>query len=280
MSEIPAPVEAVEPVVPVVPSRPTASAIPKIVPSAVTEPIAETSAVLSATPTPNKYNELLFDLFTWKKPICTGKVFGATLAVLFVLKYISLLKLVLNTASIAFATAVAVEFAGRYVKKSPGFLSSFSDGRYFTVSKGSVEPLFEELLVVVNFVLVELQKIVYVEKTSVTVSAVFGSYFAYVLVHHISVWTLVLMTVLGAFAVPPIYLKYQTEIDAQIAKGKDLAGAQYKVLEARSLEQYGKYKSVAGEQFGQALSKVGYKRNFPPVPAAESTLPEKLPESK
>lgn len=87
---------------------------------------------------------------------------------------------------------VVIEFVGRALGRSPGFVSSIKTFKgYFTVSKAVVDPIFDEIIVLVNFLLVEAQKLVFVESVPGTLLAFVGSYFAYVMVKFVSIWTLV-----------------------------------------------------------------------------------------
>ncbi|KAK7204120.1 Reticulon-domain-containing protein [Myxozyma melibiosi] len=239
-------------------------------------PIAEPVPVAAQTETPpfDKYKTLISDLLTWKKVAQSGIAFGSLVTALLVFKYVNVVKLVFNAAYIAFGTAVAVEFAGRTIKKSPGFVSSFrTAGGYFVISKNVVEPVFEELLVLLNFGLVEVQKIVFVENTQTTVVAFVASWFVYKMVQHVSVWSLAFAGVIFAFAAPVVYLKFQTEIDAQIESATKVVSAKTDVAKSQVKEQYDKGVSLASGYVSLGLEKVGYKRNMPPVPAATEATP-------
>ncbi|KAK9479631.1 putative reticulon-like protein RtnA [Lipomyces japonicus] len=244
-----------------------------------------------AVPSPqfNKYKTYFANLLTWKNPIYTGSVFAGSIVALVLVKYVDVLKLVLNAAYLAFGTGVLIELSGRSIKRSPGFVSSFIGGKYFTLSKDSVDPLIAEGLTLLNFVLVEIQRIAFVENVPLTISAFIISYFTYFLVRYISLWTLVSAAIIFAFSLPPLYLQFQTEIDAQVAKVEKIVEEQAKVAQTKADQYLGQATKVARQYVNDALEKVGYQTAHPvttkqspvevatPV-AAETVIPDPVVE--
>ncbi|KAK9359222.1 putative reticulon-like protein RtnA variant [Lipomyces starkeyi] len=246
--------------------------------SAPTSSSVPSSSAVSRTSQFAKYKACFYDLLTWKNLYVSGGSFAGALIALYLFKYVNVVKLFFNFAYIALGTAIAVEFAGRTIKGGPGFVSSFrGSGNYFVISKDIVDPLFNEFTVLVNFLLVEFQQIVFVENFPLTVFAFVVSYFTYFLVHYVSLWSLAVVGVTVAFAAPPVYLKFQEEIDAQVAAANKIIDKKISELKVQANKHLGQAAGIAKGYFDQTLDKVGYKRNLPPVPAAEPVATEPSP---
>lgn len=118
---------------------------------------------------------------------------------------------------------------------------------------------------------IEFQKLIYSANISNTLKAAGYSYVVYKLTTWFSIWTLVFTSVLVAFTVPPIYLKYQTEID-------DAVVTYCKVAQDKAAE----YQKIASEKatpyLKQAEIKLGPVGSFIssklPVRTAGSTVGE------
>ncbi|KAK9455439.1 putative reticulon-like protein RtnA [Dipodascopsis uninucleata] len=225
--------------------------------------------------TPNflKYKAFFTDILTWKNIYVSGGAFIGSIGSLILLKYVNIVKVLLNASYLAFGTAIAIEFAGRTVRGSKGFVSSLRSGKYFVVSRDVVDPVFNEFIVLLNFVLIEIQQIAFVESVPLTVLAFFGSYFTYFLIQYVTLWSLSLFVIIFAFSLPPIYVQFQPQIDAHILKAEKIIEAQGDAVKAKANEHFGKTITLAKGYVDQGLDKVGYKRNLPPVPPA-STTPE------
>ncbi|KAK9468125.1 putative reticulon-like protein RtnA short variant [Lipomyces arxii] len=223
---------------------------------------------IDAFPQFAKYKTTFSNLFTWKSPYVSGAVFAASIVVLYLVKYVNVVKLVFNAAYVALGTAIIVEFAGRTIKGESGFVSSFKSGGYFVISKDVVDPLFAETVALTNFGLVELQQIVFVEHVSTTIIAFVVSYFVYILVNYVSLYALAFTAIIAAFTGPIVYRTFQTEIDQQIAVVSKMIDDQTAVVKSKAGEHFGKAAGVAKSYVDLGLDKIGYKRNMPPVPKA------------
>ncbi|KAK9236639.1 putative reticulon-like protein RtnA short variant [Lipomyces kononenkoae] len=249
----------------------------------MSDSIPATSSVTSSSsvsPQFAKYKACFYDLLIWKNVYLSGGAFAGSLIALYLFKYVNVVKLFFNFAYIALGTAIAVEFAGRTIKGGPGFVSSFrGSGNYLVISKEVVDPLFNEFTVLVNFLLIEFQQIVFVENFNLTVFAFVVSYFTYILVHYVSLWALTVLGVIVSFSAPPVYLKFQKQIDAQLAVANKIVDEKTGDVKVLANEYFGKAATTAKGYVNEALDKVGYKRNLPPVPVAEPVASEPAPKT-
>ncbi|KAK9472393.1 putative reticulon-like protein RtnA [Dipodascopsis tothii] len=232
---------------------------------------------IPGTPMPaksNKYKNLTIDLFTWKSTYVSAGALAGSVFLLLAAKYANPLRFLLHASYLIFGAGIVVEYVGRMVWKSPsGFISSFRPAEYFVLSKDVLDPIVIELVHLVNFLIVEVQRIAFVESLPLTGLAFLASLVGYIAVRVLSLWTLSLIGVGLAFSLPPLYFKFQTEIDAQVAKANAVAEKQFSVASAKLHQHTDKGVAQARVYYDMAMTKVGYNRNMPAVPATPVAAP-------
>ncbi|KAI5797991.1 Reticulon-domain-containing protein [Peziza echinospora] len=235
------------------------------------------------------FHSFFYDLVTWKFPRATSFIFLSILSTIFAFRFINVLRYVFKAAYLLLGSVAALEYAGKPLGYK-GVVSQMRPRRYYTISRSSLESVFEELHDFLNFVVVEFQRVVFVENVFTTVVSFVFSFFGYFLIKYLPLWSLAFITTIMVFTGPYIYINNQDAIDAQIAHYSDFAN--HKLIEARGLgEQYaGEAVIRARETAFQLSDKVqNYTtrrpaataektelnaNNFPSVPATEPLLQE------
>jgi hypothetical protein len=150
--------------------------------------------------------------------------------------------------------------------------------RYYQVNKNTFDVVFGELANVLNFIVLEFQRLLYAEKTSHTAAACVISFIAYILVRYIPLWSLALMGTVFAFAAPPLYLRNQEIIDKHILQAQNLAaekaayarnvaGAQVDAVSERAKVVTSEWGKKAGIELPWSPTKT----SAPAVPASTAT---------
>jgi len=240
------------------------------------------------------FHNFFNDLFTWKFPRASGVVFAGSVFVILASHYINVLRYVLKGLYLSFAAVSVAEFAGKTITGT-GFVSQMRPQKYFAVPRESVESIFAGLHQFLNFLVLEFQRILFVENFATTVTAFVLSFFTYVLIKYLPLWSLALTSTVLAFTVPLAYLKNQEVVDQQLARLSEIINAQLN----QAKEVGGKYaneytaqaKQVAGNLTGKVQGLAGGKKepvkkpyrdeveptvnesDFPSVPAAPVTVP-------
>jgi hypothetical protein len=172
------------------------------------------------------FHSLFYDLFTWKFPKATGFFFFSTISLIFAFRYVNVLRYVFKAAYMLFAAVAVLELAGKPLG-AKGVVSSLRPNRYYTVPRESLERFFEQLHELVNFFVLEFQRVIFAENIFATVAAFVASFFGYFLIKYIPFWTLLLLTTVTAFTAPLIYINNQELIDDQIRRASEMANAQF-----------------------------------------------------
>ncbi|KAH0533992.1 hypothetical protein FGG08_007404 [Glutinoglossum americanum] len=122
------------------------------------------------------------------------------------------------------ATATA-ELVGR-LTISHGLASQFRPRRYYTIPRETVDSIFDELHELLNFFVLEFQRILYAENVLHTIAAFISSLLGYLLTKILPLWGLALIATFVTFLAPLVYISNQEIIDSQVQKVTDVISRQ------------------------------------------------------
>jgi len=223
------------------------------------------------------FHNFFNDLFTWKFPRASGVVFAGSVSLILAVHYIDVLRYVLKGLYLSFAAVSAAEFAGKTLTGN-GFVSQMRPNRYFAVPRESLDSIFAGLHQFINFLVLEFQRILFVENFATTVSAFVASFFGYVLIKYLPLWSLVLTSTVLAFTVPLVYLKNQEVIDQQIAHLSEIINAQLNQAKQVGGKYANEYtiqaKQAAGQWTGKIQELTGAKKEEVKKPYRDEVEPE------
>lgn len=182
------------------------------------------------------FHSFFYDLVTWKFPRATSCIFFSLLSAIFAFRFINVMRYVFKAAYLLLGTVAALESIGKAIGYK-GIVSQMRPRRYHTISRESLESIFEESHDFINFVVVEFQRIVFVENIFTTVAAFLSSFFGYFLIKYLPFWSLAFLGTIIAFTGPYIYINNQEAIDNLANQYGELANQKF--IEARGYgEQY------------------------------------------
>ncbi|OAL53868.1 hypothetical protein IQ07DRAFT_677285 [Pyrenochaeta sp. DS3sAY3a] len=193
------------------------------------------------------YHSMFYRLLSWKNPRATGIAFAVTVAFIFAARYLNLIRYIFKASYMTLGLTAAAEVAGQ-LTIGRGLTSQFRPRQYFTIPKASLERLTDDVEQLINFFVIESQRIVFAENVYVTVAAFFASLISYFLIKFVPLWGLTLIATLITFLGPLIYIQNKEAIDAQLEKGYNIANQQAKQV-----------KELANQHAGNAVKTVqGY----------------------
>ncbi|KAG4306547.1 hypothetical protein PORY_000535 [Pneumocystis oryctolagi] len=162
----------------------------------------------------SKYYLFFFDLFTWKYPRNSGTVLGSIVALLLFSSTVNIPHLFLHTAWIIFASSTIIEVTGRSIFKQPnGFISQFAPSSFYFISRESLNNIVDKICDLINFILYEIQELLFAKKIKHTAIAFSISWISFVLIQFFSFIHILLLATLLIFTIPSFYIKYQETID-------------------------------------------------------------------
>jgi len=105
----------------------------------------------------------------WKNPRATAIVFAVCVSLIFATRYLNVLRYFFKGAYSVLGLVAAGEIAGKAVLGS-GMATQFRPKKYYTIRKESLERFLDDVEQMINFVVIEFQRILYVENIWVTVA--------------------------------------------------------------------------------------------------------------
>lgn len=241
---------------------------------------------LAATGQPlNHYHSMFYRLLSWKKPRATAISFAACVAFIFAARFLNILRYVFKALYILLGLTASAEIAGKAIFGN-GFSSQVRPKKYFVIPKASLERLLDDLEQLINFFVIEFQRIVFAENVYATIAAFFSAFISYYLIKVVPLWGLSLISTSVIYLAPLVYLKNKEIIDSQLEQAshmvnqqatqiKDLA-AQHTKTTAKTFQTYaGEYTHKAQETINNyrgrsASPEVTVKKeDFPTAPKQE-----------
>jgi hypothetical protein len=176
----------------------------------------KTPAQSAATGQPlTHYHSLFYRLLSWKNPRATGIVFVSTVLFIFGSRYLNVLRYTLKGLYTILGVTALAEGVGK-VTVGNGLASSFRPKQYYTIRKESLEAFLDDIEQLINFVVIEFQRILFVESLPITVAAFLTSFISYFLIKWLPLWGLSLIFTSVAFLAPLVYVNNKEFIDAHI----------------------------------------------------------------
>jgi hypothetical protein len=112
---------------------------------------------------------MFYRLLSWKNPRATGIAFGATVLFIFAARYLNLIRYMFKTSYMVLGITAAAEVVGQ-VALGRGLTSQFRPRQYYTIPKASLERMTDDFEQLINFFVIESQRIMFAENVYVTVA--------------------------------------------------------------------------------------------------------------
>ncbi|KAF7872383.1 hypothetical protein EAF04_003304 [Stromatinia cepivora] len=213
------------------------------------------------------YHSFFSNLLSWKNPRASGIAYLSTVAFIFAARYLDILRYSFKVTYMALFVTVLAEALGK-LAFSHGLTSQFRPKKYYTVSKEILDNLLGDVHELINFFVIESQRILFAENLFVSLTALIGSFVSYYLIKLIPFWGLSLIFTSVIFICPLIYKTNKELIDNLLAQASSVVNQQTKQVKqlasqhaahvAETTKQYaGEYAHKAQEMIGSARSRSG-----------------------
>lgn len=180
-------------------------------------------------------------------------------------------------ADVTIVTAAA-EIAGKIVL-SQGLASSFRPKKYYTIPREALEASLEDVEQLINFFVIEFQRMLFAENVTHTVAGFVAAVASYWLIKFVPFWGLSLIGASCIYLGPLIYMTNKELIDHHLKNASDIANAQANQVRslaghhtARAQETVRAY---AGDYSAKAQEYIGSARGRSTSPEVNSSTPAK-----
>ncbi|KAJ5087055.1 hypothetical protein NUU61_008362 [Penicillium alfredii] len=219
-----------------------------------------------------------FIALQWEQPRATAVSYASVVGFIFAARYLPLLRWAFKFLYMSLGLTAAVEIAGHVVLKQ-GIASSFRPRRYYTIPKETVEAVLEDLEQLVDFFLIEFQRILFAENVIHTVAAFTAAFTGYWLIRFLPIWGLSVVAVTVAYFAPLIYINNREIIDEQISNVQSIIASQTNQLKdlagERTSHATGLMKQYVGDYSSKAQEYINHRRSASPEMTKTAPTPVK-----
>lgn len=115
------------------------------------------------------YHSFFYTLLLWEHPRVTAMSYAAIVIFIFTTRYVPLARYALRLTWITLGISGAAELAGQLGMKQ-GVVSKLRPNKYYTIPRQSLEVALEDVEQLINFFVIEVQRIVFAENVYVTIA--------------------------------------------------------------------------------------------------------------
>ncbi|KAF3132340.1 hypothetical protein TWF569_010931 [Orbilia oligospora] len=130
--------------------------------------------------------------------------------------------------------------------------------KYYTIPRENLEMVFAEIHEFLNFIVLEFQRVIFVENLTVTIASFVFSLIGYFLVKFMPIWSLLILADVLLFTAPLLYLQNQELIDSHIRQASAAANDQLQnargLAEKHTADYSAKAKAYANDITGKLVS--------------------------
>ncbi len=147
---------------------------------------------------------------------------------------------------------------------SQGLATSVRPRKYYTIPREALEASLEDVEQLINFFVIEFQRILFAENVTNTVAAFFAALISYWLIKFVPLWGLSLISVSAIYLSPLIYINNKEIIDQQLDNVYQVVNSQ--AVQVRDLASHqadraaGTVKAYAGDYTSKAQNYIGSAR--------------------
>lgn len=180
------------------------------------------------------YHSFFSELLSWDNPRASALAYLAIVSLIFTVRYLDVLRWAFKLTWMVLGITVAAEVAGKSLMNN-GFATQVRPRQYFTVSRETLDALIGDVHELVNFFVIESQRVLFAENVYVSAAAALAAFISYHLVKIVPYWGLAVMATTITFFAPLVYKTNQELIDGQVRRAGELVGAQ--TAQLRSVAQ-------------------------------------------
>ncbi|KAH8681373.1 Reticulon-domain-containing protein [Xylariales sp. PMI_506] len=174
------------------------------------------------------YHSFFSELLSWNNPRASGIAYASVVGALFAVRYLDVLRYAFKLTWMALGVTVLAEIAGKTIL-SNGLASQLRPRKYYTISRETLDAMIGDVHELVNFFVIEAQRIFFAE--NVWASAVaFAAFLSYYLVKVVPYWGLTLIATTVIFFAPLVYRSNQELIDENLKQVQSIVNSQTEQL--------------------------------------------------
>lgn len=215
------------------------------------------------------YHSFFYTLLSWKNKRAMGITFASAIAFIFTCRYLPIIRYIIKITWMSLGVVTIAEASSKALMGS-SVASSLRPRRYYKIPKETLEASLDDLENLINFFVIEIQRIVFAENIPVTAGAFLTAFVTYYLIKIVPFWGMALIATSVIFLGPLIYLENKELIDAQLQHAGHVIGQQTSQIKDLTAQHTSKglesVKQYTGTAAAKAQDLVGTARQRIPSP--------------
>ncbi|KAM0798004.1 Reticulon-domain-containing protein [Usnea florida] len=222
------------------------------------------------------YHSFFYNLLSWENPRATTLSFISVVLFIFAARYLPALRWSFKVLWMVLGITASAEIAGKLVL-SQGLASSFRPKKYYTIPREALEASLEDVEQLINFFVIEFQRVLFAENVVHTIAGFGASLLSYWLIKVVPFWGLSLIAVSCIYMGPLIYMTNKELIDHHVKNASEIANSQANQLKDlaghHTSRAHETVKSYAGDYTAKAQEYIGNARGRSTSPEVASSKP-------
>ncbi|KAH6632639.1 Reticulon-domain-containing protein [Chaetomium tenue] len=232
-------------------------------------------AYTAATGQPlTNYHSFFSELLSWRNPRASAIAYASLVSLIFSVRYLDVLRYTFKLTWMVLAITVAAEIAGKALINN-GFATQLRPRKYYTIPREMLEAAIGDVHELINFFVIESQRVLFAENVYASVAAAFAAFISYYLVKIVPYWGLAVIATTVIFFTPLIYTTNQELIDTQLKHAGEVVNAQtaqLRTVAQKHTEQATQVtKQYMGDYTAKAQALIGGGRSQGAKPSVKAT---------
>ncbi|KAJ8122960.1 hypothetical protein ONZ43_g976 [Nemania bipapillata] len=175
------------------------------------------------------YHSFFSELLSWNNPRASAIAYASIVTLIFAVRYLDIIRYFFKLTWMALGVTVLAEATGKAVL-GHGLATQLRPRKYYTVSRETTDAMIGDVHELINFFVIEAQRIFFAENVAASTAAAVGAFFSYFLAKIVPYWGLALIGTTVLFLGPLIYKTNKELIDHYLQEGSDLVNSQTEQL--------------------------------------------------
>jgi len=229
------------------------------------------------------YHSFFYALLSWENPRATALSYASIVFLILAGRYIPISRYALKLAYTALGITAFLEIIGK-MALGDGITAKIRPKKYYTIPHETLEQVLGDVEELINFFVIEFQRILFAENVMITAAAFVTAFLSYFLVKIMPNWGLALFFTTIVYFTPLMYISNQELIDQHInhahtvvteqaVQVRDLAAKHTNQAVEQSQSLLKDYSAKAQEMIGQG-KKSAVEKGYVAPQTAEKVVPE------
>lgn len=215
----------------------------------------QTPSTPAATGQPlTHYHSFFSELLSWNNPRASAIAYATIASLIFSIRYLDVFRWAFKLTWMVLGVTVAAEIAGKTILNN-GLASQVRPRKYYTVPRETLDALIGDVHELVNFFVIEAQRILFAENVYASAAAALGAFISYYLVKIVPYWGLALIATTVLFFAPLIYKSNQEFIDEHLRQATHVVSSQTAQLREATQKTTAQYTQVTKQYMGDYTAK-------------------------